>query len=371
MNKEKSSSVSVPTGLHLQSRFFAATQKLWYRLGKLETSVLADELEQVSIRKPIYVASLARSGTTILTEMLEKHPDVTSHRYSDFPNIWTPFWRNYLLQKTRQQTPEIAERAHKDRIQISNDSPEAIEEVLWMNFFPSCHQEGVNNTLDGEVANEAFESFYRDHIRKLLLVRNSTRYLAKGNYNVGRFAYILKLFPDARFVVPYRNPINHIASLVKQHRFFLKAQETDPRIGKQLAFTGHLEFGPYRSAIHFGNNANHQAIKQAWADGREVEGWALYWAETYRYLLDQARTNEAVKQACRFFSYEELCDNSEQSIDRVVEHCELDPHTFTSVREYYSDHLSPPDYYRPDFDNTEKAIIEEICGPVVSELDNS
>lgn len=371
MTRKKSTAVSVPTVLHLQSRFFAATRKLWHRLGKLETSVLADELEQLEVQRPVYVSSLARSGTTILTEMLEKHPDVTSHRYSDFPNIWTPYWRNYLLQKTRQKDPEVVERAHKDRIQVSNDSPEAVEEVLWMYFFPQCHAVGSPNTLDGQVSNPAFETFYRDHIRKLLLVRNSSRYVAKGNYNVGRFSYILKLFPDARFVVPYRNPVDHIASLIKQHRFFLDAHAQDQRIGKQLAYTGHFEFGPYRSALHFGDDHAHQAINEAWSEGREVEGWALYWAETYRFLLAQTRSNPALAQACLFSGYEELCARSGPSIDRIIDHCGLEHQTFTEVRKYYSDHLSLPDYYQPDFSETQAAAIQRICGPILSELADS
>ena len=67
----------VPTGLYLQSRLFAATAGLWRKLGDLETSVLAENIQDIRIEAPIYVSSLARAGTTIVTEMLERHPDVT------------------------------------------------------------------------------------------------------------------------------------------------------------------------------------------------------------------------------------------------------------------------------------------------------
>lgn len=368
MTPEKATGVHVPTALHLQSRFFAVTNKLWHRLGNLETSVLSDELEQVTIQKPVYVSGLARSGTTILTEMLEKHPALTSHHYSDFPNIWTPYWRNYLLQKTRKGEPVAGERAHKDRIQITNDSPEAVEEVLWMYFFPQCHAEAETNTLDDQVSNPAFESFYRDHIRKLLLVRERPRYLAKGNYNLGRFLYILKLFPDARLLIPYRNPVNHIASLVKQHKFFLQASAENPRVARQLSFSGHFEFGPQRSAVHLGIHEQHQAITDAWADGREVEGWALYWAASYQFLLDQARSNPGFARASLFLSYEELCGRSGEMIDRIMAHCELEAEVFADVRAYYCDHLSLPEYYQPDFSTEETETIQRICEPVTSEL---
>ena len=365
---ERKSTVRLPAALHLQSRFFAATSGLWYRLGKLESAALSDELEQVAIQKPVYVSGLARSGTTIVTEMLEKHPDLTSHRYSDFPNIWTPYWRNYLLQKTRREMPVRRERAHQDRIKVSNDSPEAVEEVLWMYFFPQCHAEAEPNTLDRQVSNPQFEDFYRDHIRKLLMVRKSRRYLAKGNYNLGRFLYILNLFPDARFLIPWRNPVNHIASLIKQHRFFLRADASDRRVSKQMALSGHFEFGTHRSAIHFGDDDQYRAITDAWSSGREVEGWALYWAQTYRHLLDQARGHADFLQSSLFFAYEDLCANPLATIDRITAHCDLDPEVFAQVRQYYCNHLSLPDYYQPEFTREEIGAIEEICEPLALQL---
>jgi len=339
-----------------------------HRLGNLETSLLSDELGQVKIREPVYVAGLARSGTTILTEMLEKHPELTSHHYSDFPNVWTPYWRNYLLQRTRRGKLTPAERAHGDRIHITNDSPEAVEEVLWRYFFPQSHVHAKPDILDDRTSNPEFESFYRDHVRKLLAVRGKPRYLAKGNYNVGRFLYILKLFPDARLLIPYRNPVDHIASLMKQHGFFLQAQAEDFRVARQLALAGHFEFGPNRRAINLGNDELHRAVNEAWAEGREVDGWARYWAETYRFLLDQARTHRHFARASLFVCYEDLCGLSGQTIDHIIAHCRLEPRVFAAIHAYYCDHLRLPEYYKPNFTAEETAAIREICEPVLSEL---
>jgi hypothetical protein len=239
-----------------------------------------------------------------------------------------------------------------------------------MHFFPGCHDETSSSILDSATSNPEFESFYRDHIRKLLAARNTQRYLAKGNYNLGRFLYILKLFPDARLLIPYRNPVNHIASLLKQHKFFLQAQKEDSRIARQLAFSGHFEFGPERKASHLGNDNQQKAIRDAWAEGREVEGWALYWAETYSHLLTQARSVPEFAQASLFIGYEDMCEHSSEVIDRITEHCELDTQHFGDVKDYYCNHLTLPDYYQPDFSNDEMLIIKDICGPVATELDN-
>lgn len=370
MTSPRPSTVRVPAGLHLQSRFFAATRGLWQRLGNLESAAVREDMEAVPIQQPVYVSSLARAGTTIVTEMLEQHPALTSHHYSDFPNVWTPYWRNYLLQRSRRHAPRAEERAHGDRIMISADSPEAVEEILWMHFFPEAHAAGQDNTLGPETRRPGFERFYCDHIRKLLAVRERPRYLAKGNYNIARFAYIRALFSDARFVVPYRNPLDHIASLVKQHRLFLREHEQDPRVGRQLALSGHFEFGPFRKAIHFGDDAAWHAINQAWDSGREVEGWALYWAQTYRFLLRQLEADAALRASCLLFAYESLVRDSATVIDRILAHCDLETEPFAPVRAHYIGHLTPPDYYQPDFSSEEVAVIEEICGPVKAELDS-
>jgi hypothetical protein len=358
------SGVRVPSGLYYQSRFFAATRGLWKRLADLETSVIREETEQLAIDRPVYVTALPRSGTTILTEMLERHPDLTCHRYSDLPNVWTPYWRNYLLEKTRKQAPKMEERAHKDRIQVSNDSPEAVEEVLWMSFFPALHDAGVDNVLDGEVLNSKFDSFYREHILKLLAVRQVNRYLAKGNYNVSRIRYILTLFPEAKFLIPVRDPVNHVASLAKQHALFTQASKEDPRVPLQLAMSGHFEFGPRRVPVNFGQTQAHQAIIDCWQRGREVEGWARYWAETYQFILEQIEKYPEVRKACLLFRYEDLCAHSARLIETILDHCELPGDKFESIRSEYVDRLAPPDYYRADFNPEELRQIALYCDPV-------
>ena len=366
--KIRGSGIRVPPGLHLQSRFFAATQGLWRRMASLETSVVREEIDRLSIDRPIYVTSLPRSGTTILTEMLEQHPDLTCHHYSDFPNVWTPYWRNYLLQKTRRQAPNFVERAHQDRILVNNDSPEAVEEVLWMYFFPSIHDVRSNNVLDGKTRNSEFNVFYSEHILKLLAVRQAQRYLTKGNYNVSRIRYILSLFPDAKFLIPVRDPVHHVASLAKQHALFTLASAQDTRVPLQLAWSGHFEFGPERTQVNFGDEPASQAIRDAWERGREVEGWARYWAVTYRYILDQLQECPQVRDACLLFRYEDFCAHSASVIDAILDHCELPREGFMSIRSEYIERLTLPDYYQADFNPDELQQIGLHCDPVNESL---
>ncbi|MFO7762114.1 MAG: sulfotransferase [Wenzhouxiangellaceae bacterium] len=323
---------------------------------------MRDEIDGVTIEKPIYVASVARSGTTILTEVLARHPDVTSHRYSDFPNIYTPYWRNWLAQRIQGGPARSVERAHKDRLMVTSESPEAVEEVLWMRFFDHLHDPARSHVLDSSTSNPAFEAFYRDHVRKLLLVRGRSRYLAKGNYNTTRLGYLLKLFPDARLIVPVRNPVNHIASLVKQDRLFERLAGEDPRVPAHLHRSGHFEFGPGKHCIHAGDDRRALSIQQAWNTGRRVRGWALYWDCVYAHLKQIHERDREVRDAVLFVRYEDLCRDTESTLDAIVAHCALDPQGFEPVRAEYADKLNEPDYYAPDFPAEALEIIREITG---------
>ncbi len=104
-----------------------------------------------------------------------------------------------------------------------------------MSFFPALHDATVNQVLDGQLRNAAFDRFYREHILKLLAVRHAGRYLAKGNYNISRIRYILALYPDAKFLVPVRSPVNHVASLAKQHALVHAVKRAGP---EDFAATG-------------------------------------------------------------------------------------------------------------------------------------
>ncbi|MGA9575466.1 MAG: sulfotransferase [Lysobacterales bacterium] len=362
------SSIRVPSGLYYQARFFAATSGLWRRLSALESLAVRTETAPLDIVHPLYIAGLPRSGTTIVTEMLARHPHLTCHRYSDFPNIWTPYWRNHLLAKSRFKTPEVKERAHGDRILVNNDSPEAVEEVLWMYFFPGQHDPASSQVLDGRSRNEEFDGFYRQHILKLLAVRKAKRYLSKGNYNIARIRYILSLFPDAKFLIPVRDPLDHVASLMRQHALFSGAANDDPRVPLQLAMSGHFEFGPRRVAVNFGDPEATGPITDCWRQGHEIEGWARYWAEIYRYVIGEFEAFPEVRKACLLFRYEDLCAHSASVIDAILAHCELPQKGFEPAREEYISRLTAPDYYTADFTAHERGLIAGHCGAVNEKL---
>jgi hypothetical protein len=331
-------------------------QPFFKLLGSIESKILNSDIEKLKIEKPIYITSLARSGTTIITELLYEHIDTCSHTYGDFPGVFTPYWNNWLRHKKKFLVAKKIERSHLDRILINNESPDAFEEVLWMYFQPSLYY--PNKVLKPtKTLSTEFQNYYKNHIKKHLLVKAKQRYLSKGNYNVNRIKEILNLFPDAKFIIPIRHPVNHIASLMKQHKIYLDAGARDARINKQLKASGHFEFGKIRKIIEFDNSNEANKILDLWNNGDEIKGWARYWNYLYRNILEQVESSTEIKKAVCFVKYEDLCINSEPTIDIILNHCQLDNSNFKQIKAKYTTRLSLPQYYQIDFNRRE---IEEI-----------
>jgi len=360
MAASPSGGMEMPGWLDRLGGFVERTGNLWRRLGDLESRVFAADLEAIPIDRPIYVAGLARAGTTILLELLASRPGVATHRYRDYPPVFTPiFWNRAFAHIHRKDAPPT-ERAHRDRIMVTPDSPEAFEEVLWMHFFPDLHDPARSNVLDRDTEHPAFERFYRDHIRKILLIRGGTRYLSKGNYNLTRLAYLLRLFPDARFLVPVRDPRWQVASLVKQHRLFCREEERDPRILAHMRRVGHFEFGLDLRPINTGDTPRVESIRALWREGDLVRGFARYWAMLYGFLLDRLAADATLRAHTLLVRYEDLCDRAEETLTRIFAHVELP--LAGEERARAAARLGRPDYYRPSFDAAEEAAIAEETG---------
>jgi len=359
---------AVSTGSSLFSRLCHDHPALWRALERLETSFIAEELERITIESPVYIAGLARSGTTILLELLASLPGVATHRYRDFPPIWTPVLWNRFLALVPGRAEQPRERPHGDGIAITPDSPEAMEEPIWMRYFPHSHDPAVSDVLDRGTRNDAFADFYRRHLRKLLLVRDARRYVAKGNYNIARLGYLHALFPDARFVVPVRHPVSHVASLLRQHQAFTQAQQAHPAARDYLRRVGHFEFGLDRLPINLAATPGTREILDLWQRGDEVAGWAAYWAHVYGAVLDQLGRDAKLREAVLVVHYERLNASPDVELRRVLEHCriEADATQFAKL----AARLRKPDYYKSPFTGAEEEAILRIAGPTMARYDS-
>lgn len=353
--------MKIPASLYWRTRFMQAFKGLYKSFGDLETWLLKSELKNIEIQKPIYISSLARSGTTIITEMFSQLDNVCSHTYGDFPGVFTPYWNNWLQQKKKFLRESKSERAHADRILINNNSPEAFEEVLWRYFFPKLQYDKFQDIDFFE--NKEFADYYKQHIKKHLLIKNKSRYIAKANYNISRIKPILKIFPDAKFIIPIRHPVNHIASLMKQHEIYLNAAKNNSQIDRQLAASGHFEFGNLRKIVQIGKIQYAQNVKHLWQSKDEIKGWATYWLGLYNAVLE---LQKHLPNSIKFVKYEDLCNNSDAKIVEIFNFCQLQSNNVERIKETFSAKLSLPKYYKIPFNQDEINQILNITQTVSS-----
>jgi hypothetical protein len=311
----------VPALLHFLGGLVQRHIDFWLWLGRLESSLLADRVRQAPLRMPIFVCGLARSGSTLLHEIVASHPSVATHRVKDYPMIFTPFWWRRATANLRPQPPR--ERPHRDGIAITTESPDAIEEMLWMAFFPRCHDLAVSSLLGAGDRHPAFERFYKTHVRKLLLAEGAARYAAKNNYHIARLPYLVRLFPDVKLVIPMRSPVTHIASLMRQHRWFSVGQRRQRRALAFMQRSGHFEFGLDRRPMHLGDGERVRQIAALWAAGDEVRGLARYWDMVHGYLARLLDADTRVRAAAHVVRFETLCAAPAATLRAILEHCGL------------------------------------------------
>lgn len=266
-------------------RLAFATGRAQIGLADLETRWFRRELAACSAERPVWIAGLPRAGSTLLHELLACCPEFATQTYRDVPFVATPMlWRG--LSQPFWRDPGLAERAHGDGMTVSPDSPAAVEEHLWSLHFPSRYRTTTQAPWPDDV-DPAFARAFADHRRKVVALRKRTeprasRYLAKDNQHILRIPLLLQLAPDARILVPFREPAAHAASSCRQHAHFLAMHRADPFTARAMRHLGHFDFGLHRKPIDFAN-----WLARADAE-HDPNHWLAYWVAAYEALSSQA-----------------------------------------------------------------------------------
>ena len=252
-------------------------------LADVEGQLFGKDLAKVGAGAPAFVTALPRAGTTILLNLLVESGAFVTHTYRDMPFVLCPLLWNRLTGPF-QKREEQRERAHGDGLMVSVDSPEAFEEMLWKQFFPG-HYLATRITPWERCDDAEFLEFFNNHMQRIRLVRSFgreqfPRYVSKNNLNIARISCLPSALPDARFIVLFREPVQHAASLLKQHEAFLDLHSRDRFTREYMAGVGHFDFGENLRPVSFHN----------WFDGdlmnasRDISFWLKYWEAVYSYV---------------------------------------------------------------------------------------
>lgn len=316
-------------GLNAYSRFDRLVHRLAFSgagvqlaAADLEDRLYKADLDQVTSGAPIFITSLPRAGTTILLTALSGAPELCCHLYRDMPFVMAPMLWSRMSGRFQTQS-ELAERAHGDGIKIGFDSPEAFEEVIWRAFWPEKFgTDGIALFAASDLNAEA-QSFFDRHLAKIVALRSpetppTGRYVSKNNGNVARLPLILRMFPDARILIPVRHPLTHAGSLHRQHLRFLERHGEDPFTERYMRDIGHYEFGTLHRPILFDTFRTH-------ADGltpADLDYWLAYWIAAFEHLSGLAA---AAPDRVHLLNYEALCAGGPESGARLCDLVGLDP----------------------------------------------
>ena len=250
----------------------------------------------------VFIAGLARSGTTILLNAIHESGEFGSLSYADMPFILAPnLWSKISFQ---ENNIKLVERAHGDGIRVSTKSPEAFEEIFWNTF---------SDKDDGS------KEKFRIYLKLIMHKYQKNRYLSKNNQNIRRLELISDTFPDSIILIPYRNPLQQANSLLKQHRKFIKESKKDIFISNYMKWTGHTEFGSRYIPIHKKN--------LSFKDDLDINHWLEQWHLTYKNCLEALYG----KKNIYFISYEKLCHSKEYWL-KILKILDIDNnHPFTFI----------------------------------------
>lgn len=255
-------------------------------VADMEELIFRERLGSVTVGDPVFISGLPRSGTTILLELLCRTETLASHTYRDMPFLLCPLlWNRFSRHFRIDDQPR--ERAHGDGIRISAKSPEAFEEMIWKRFWPAHYRSDRILPWTSTARNEEFETFFERHMRKIVVLRREDpsvkrRYVSKNNLNIARLAALPGPLRRGALLIPFRDPVQQAASMLRQHLRFLEIHEQDGFVQRYMEAIGHHEFGKGLRPVDFGG-----WLEDAPPPDR-LEFWLRYWIAAYRHVVDHA-----------------------------------------------------------------------------------
>ncbi len=274
------------------------------------------------IAPPVFIAGLARAGTTILLKTLYSTGVFKTLTYRHMPFVMAPIiWHS--ISSGFQKKAELKERAHGDGIYVNFDSPEAFEEVFWLSFAdaPYVHQ----NRLEHHVFDSEVIASYQKFVLNILTScagDGSTRYLAKNNNNLLRIKSLKKAFPESVIIVPFRNPYDQAKSLHRQHQEFLKVHSEDSFSLRYMNWLGHFEFGLNFMPFYVSNDVLPESKEQL----NKIDYWLNYWQAVYHFVMEHHRDDVV------FFDYDRFCSEPEISLEKLAATLSLNSSMLISFR---------------------------------------
>lgn len=192
-----------------------------------ERWIVEKQLKAVKPEKaPVFILGHWRSGTTLLHNMLSQDPQMAfvDTYQGVFPGM-TFSGRKIFEWFMNSQMPETRP---SDNVKLSSHFPQEEEFALGQRnpfgfynfwFFPQRTREFYHQFVRFDNVPQTTRTRWKEDylmlIKKALKHQDKPRFLSKNPPHTGRIPVLLEMFPDARFIYIYRNPITVFFSTLK------------------------------------------------------------------------------------------------------------------------------------------------------------
>ena len=199
-------------------------------------------------KSPLFIIGHWRSGTTFLHNLLCQDPDtgyITTYQ-SVFPNnmysklLFKPFMKWKIPEKRPSDNIKLhVDYPQEDDFSLSNMLPAFYEFFYFPDAYKALFDETVLFKNKSEKDIQAWKDAYIKLIIKAKVNTQGKNVILKNPVNTGRIEKILEIYPKARFIHIYRNPVVVYLSTKK---FFqeliptLQLQKTSPEQIQEMIF---------------------------------------------------------------------------------------------------------------------------------------
>ena len=215
-----------------------------------EKVYFSKKLKKTEFKKPpVFILGHWRSGTTLLHNMLCQDPEaayLTTYQ-SVFPNNLASKWLfgTFMRINMPEKRPSDNVKLHinypqEDEFAFSNVNPHTYYKFF---YFPTdykrIYEQSIYHKGLSEHEKEKWFDDYKTLLKKALINTGGERLIVKNPVNTARVKNLLELYPDAKFLYIYRNPITVYLSTEKFFKNLfptLQLQEIDEKFIEEMIF---------------------------------------------------------------------------------------------------------------------------------------
>ena len=288
-------------------------------LNNLENFLLNKNLNKINYKK-IIICGYPRSGTSLITSLINTNFNVSSFEYRDLPFILCSYFWNKINNLYYWSNKDF-QRAHNDKLLINSKSPDSFEEILWSIYLEDYKKKGFKKILDEKYENKELEFFLDINIKKIIFIRNKKpNYISKNNYSLFRLKYLLKIHPSTKFIVCIRNPIEQCYSAAITDLKFYNEAIKNKKFYYETNFLCHFEFGYNKKSLREGggDNKNYSSLDNSYIF--YLQEWIFF----YEFFLNKNYKDKKIKESILLIDYDDFITKKNDYLTKIFNYCNLE-----------------------------------------------